>query len=446
MRSTRAPAISIATADTAPPRAWSFAPSRSTPSGTRCSPTRRTVEPSTEPREAELVDAFVGADALDLDVAEQLASLAPFGRGNPGIKLLVPGARVGDVRPMGEEGKHARFNLSTGTLSARGVAFNANGKLAAAQREPHDIAVRLEVNHWNGAVEPRAVLADTYARAPRDEDPHGHRCSSAPAEIWWGRFEAELGRDLAATANPAAAAEGQRRVLDARGSSAAARIAELLSSGGRVMVVAADAGRRSALAEPGAIAGATAAACSCLRCPDGELTRLAADEDCNLLVTDWQSLDGAPGAATGFQHLVLVDPPSSVAQEAALAATGPGFAHRCWGSSAELAEMCWDAEWDLRGPLADVYRGLAGDELREEGLQTLLVGAARYGRSPEAAARAVRVLRELGLVGGCDEGDARTLRVVSSEQTKLELSAAYRAYLETHQEGLKFLQSRRAEP
>ena len=406
----------------------------------------RTVEPSTEPREAELVDAFVGADALDLDVAEQLAALAPFGRGNPGIKLLVPGARVGDIRPMGEEGKHARFNLSTGTLSARGVAFNANGKLAAAQREPHDIAVRLEVNHWNGAVEPRAVLADAYARAPQEGERHGHRCADAPGGLWWARFEAELERDLAA-AEPAVAVDpGERRVLDARGASATARVAELLSSGERVMVVAADAGRRSALTEPGAIAGATAAACACLRCPEGELTRLAADEDCNLLVTDWHSLAGAPGAAAGFQHLVLVDPATGAGGEAALAATGPGFAHRCWGGSAELAEMCWDAEWDLRGALADVYRGLGEDELREDELRKLLVGAARYGRSPEAAARAVRVLRELDLVGGCDDGAARALRVVSSEQTKLELSGAYRAYRETHQEGLRYLQSRRAEP
>ncbi|MFN8112433.1 MAG: single-stranded-DNA-specific exonuclease RecJ [Solirubrobacterales bacterium] len=406
----------------------------------------RTVEPSTEPREAELVDAFVGADALDLDVAEQLASLAPFGRGNPGIKLLVPGARVGDVRPMGEEGKHARFNLSTGTLSARGVAFNANGKLAAAQREPHDIAVRLEVNHWNGAVEPRAVLADAYARAPQEDERHGHRCAEAPGDLWWGRFEAELGRDLAARPAPASNGTGERRILDARGASATARIAELLSSGERVMVVAADAGRRSALADPGAISGVTAAACSCLRCPEGELVRLAADDECNLLVTDWHSLAGAPGAAEAFQHLVIVDPPTDAGADAVLAATGSGFAHRCWGRSAELAEMCWDAEWDLRGPLADVYRGLAGGELGDDDLLALLVGTARYGRSPEAAARTVRVLRDLELVSGCDDGDARTLRVVSSEKTKLELSDAYRAYLETHQEGLKYLQSRRAEP
>ncbi|HWO48710.1 MAG TPA: single-stranded-DNA-specific exonuclease RecJ [Solirubrobacterales bacterium] len=407
------------------------------------------VEPSTEPREAELVDAFVGAESLDLDIAEQLATLAPFGQGNPGIKLLVPGARVGDVRPMGEEGKHARFNLRTGTLSARGVAFNANGKLAAAEREPHDIAVRLEVNHWNGAVEPRAVLADAFAREPSPDggESHGHRCAAAPDELWWGRFAAELEREPAAAAANGSREGEERRVLDARGASAVARIAELVSSGERVVVVTADGGRRSALAEPGAVAGAAGPACTCLRCPEGELTRLAAVEDCNLIVTDWQSLAAAPFAAAGFQHLVLVDPPSGAEWErAALRSSGAGFAHRCWGSSTELAEMCWDAEWDLRGPLADVYRSLLAAELSDEPLRKALVGTARYGRSAEAAARSVRVLRELGIVSGCDDGDARSLRVVSSEKTKLELSAAFRAYSEIHQEGLRYLQSRRAEP
>ena len=158
-----------------------------------------TVVPAEGLGEPDAIDAIVGAESLDLDVAEQLATLAPFGQGNPGIRLLVPGARVGDVRPMGEDGKHARFNLSTGTLSARGVAFNANGKLEAAQRSPHDIAVRLEVNHWNGAVEPRAVLADAFARDQDDgPDAEAHACGGAGAEEWWSRFGAELGRDPAA--------------------------------------------------------------------------------------------------------------------------------------------------------------------------------------------------------------------------------------------------------
>ncbi len=214
----------------------------------------RTVIPEEGLEEPEWIDAVVGAEALDLRVAEQLATLAPFGQGNPGIRLLIPGARVGDVRPMGQEGRHARFNLSTGTLSARGVAFNSNAVLEAAQREPHDLTVRLEVNHWNGGVEPRAVLSGAHGRSvPAGDAPaEDHACEgSAAAAWWWERFDLEIGRELpAAGAAPSpASAAGERRQIDARRGSAVARIAELLSSGGRVMVVSADAARRSALLE-----------------------------------------------------------------------------------------------------------------------------------------------------------------------------------------------------
>ncbi len=413
----------------------------------------RTVAPAEGIGEPDLIDAFVGAESLDLDVAEQLATLAPFGQGNPGVTLLVPGARVGDVRPMGQEGKHARFNLSTGSLSARGVAFNSNGKLEAAERAPHDIAVRLEINHWNGAVEPRAVLADAFVREPapaHGDGAGGHACPAGVAEAWWRRFAAELAAvpdAPAAATSPGDSARPSREVLDVRRTSATARMAELLSSGERVLVVAADGARRSALSEPGAIGGATEPSCVCLRCPEGELEARGENAACNLLITDWASLARAPGAAHGFQHLVLVDPPSQAGlQRIVTSATGAGYAHLCWGPSAELAELCWDAEWDLRGPLAEIYRGLSAGPVEGEDLRRLLAGSGRYGRSAEAAARAVRVLRELGLAEGAEGEDSRLLCVVSSERTALERSGAYGACSDTHQEGRRYLQSQRAEP
>ena len=53
---------------------------------------------------------MIGGAGLGLDLAEELERLAPFGMGNPGVRLLVPSARVEDVRAMGE-GKHSRFSL-----------------------------------------------------------------------------------------------------------------------------------------------------------------------------------------------------------------------------------------------------------------------------------------------------------------------------------------------
>ena len=54
---------------------------------------------------------MVPGDALGTALAEELERLAPFGHGNPAPTLLVPAARVSEVRSMGEDGQHARFTL-----------------------------------------------------------------------------------------------------------------------------------------------------------------------------------------------------------------------------------------------------------------------------------------------------------------------------------------------
>ena len=118
---------------------------------------------------------------------------------------------------MGEEGRHARFRLGSGagTLRARGVAFNANGTLEAAQRQPHDLAVRLEVNHWNGAVEPRAVLAGSTRDGTVAERSHDCVARSGRRDWWWERFEAELARDSRRRGGAGQDAGRRTQVVDA---------------------------------------------------------------------------------------------------------------------------------------------------------------------------------------------------------------------------------------
>jgi single-stranded-DNA-specific exonuclease len=105
----------------------------------------------------ERVDAIVGGGELGMELAEELASLAPFGRGNPAVSLMVRDAVLRDVRPMGE-GKHARFTVESGGVHARAVAFGNDGKLGVAEEEPVEASFGLEVNEWNGVSEPRLVL------------------------------------------------------------------------------------------------------------------------------------------------------------------------------------------------------------------------------------------------------------------------------------------------
>jgi single-stranded-DNA-specific exonuclease len=113
----------------------------------------------------ERVDAVVGGEELGMALAEELQSLAPFGRGNPGVSLLVDDATFSDPRPMGE-GKHVRFTVASRGARARAVAFGTGGRLPVEDGEPVQATFKLEVNEWNGITEPRLVLRHARAAQP----------------------------------------------------------------------------------------------------------------------------------------------------------------------------------------------------------------------------------------------------------------------------------------
>ncbi len=116
----------------------------------------------------ERVDAVVGCDQLGMELAEELLSLAPFGRGNPGVSLLVADAVFSDLRPMGE-GKHVRFTVESGGARSRGVAFGTGGRLPVAEGEPAEATFTLEINEWNGVTEPRLLLRQVRAAEQSSE-------------------------------------------------------------------------------------------------------------------------------------------------------------------------------------------------------------------------------------------------------------------------------------
>jgi single-stranded-DNA-specific exonuclease len=117
----------------------------------------------------ERVDAVVSGPELGLGLAEELQSLAPFGRGNPGVSLLVTDATFTELRPMGE-GKHVRFSVESGGARARAVAFGTGGRLPVEEGEAAEATFTLEVNEWRGVTEPRLVLRHAkLAPSPLEE-------------------------------------------------------------------------------------------------------------------------------------------------------------------------------------------------------------------------------------------------------------------------------------
>jgi single-stranded-DNA-specific exonuclease len=360
------------------------------------------------------------------------------------VRLLVPSARVGDVQTMGE-GKHARFSLRSGSHRALGVVFGRSS-LGVPDDRPVDAAVKLEVNRWNGAEEPRVVLRHLYPLSAQPASAHACECSE---EEWWARFEVELRRDLDGwLAERVERPAGGRELVRSKGS-AASVLAELVSSGESVLAVCADASRRAALAS--GTAGLArfnggAALIACGRCGRDALGTLAERGEGGLALTDFVALAATPAIVEGFEHVVLVDPPPS-AREAALGRRPrpegpPGYLHPVWsGAEREFAELVLSEQLAQRSTVGSVYRTLreagavSGGELR-----AAFEGTRPHPRSPEVAARCLRVLSELGLVQGAPDGGSGIVGVVSSEGTKLEGSRAFQAYTARHQECLRFLE------
>ncbi len=134
-----------------------------------CAHAERVLEPA-DMVPVERVDAVVGGDQLGMELAEELQALAPFGKGNPGVALLLAGATFSDVRPMGN-GKHARFTVQSGGARSRGVAFGTGGGLPVAEGEIADVTFKLEVNEWNGVTEPRLVFRHVRSSEPQSTAP-----------------------------------------------------------------------------------------------------------------------------------------------------------------------------------------------------------------------------------------------------------------------------------
>ena len=356
------------------------------------------------------IDAVAPGDALGTALAEELERLAPFGHGNPAPTLLVPAARVGEVRSMGEDGQHARFTLSNGGSRARAVAFRtAARQLPTSEDERYDVAVRLELNEWNGTIEPRLVLR---ALCPTERAP----CAPArPQRPFLEEFEDALGPP-----DPVVPSGGRRWLRDRRGEGFAGVAGDLISSGERVLVVCADVSRRLDGLES-LVAGIAAR----VRTGDGHPCE-------GLAVTSWPELEADPSIAEPYAHLVALDPPAWPAGETLLAnAPGGGFAHLAWGEAeVEFALSVARRSLDMRTELVALYKELrSAGSLEGERLAGVLRGAGPHARTPAHAARLVTVLSEVGLVA-VEPGPA--LRMLEAHRTELERSSTYMRALERY--------------
>ena len=377
-------------------------------------------------RPLERVDALVPGDALGMELAEELERLGPFGQGNPCPTLLVPAARLGGVAAMGEDGQHARLTVRGGGAIARAVAFRTTAaSLAAARDAPHDVAVRLELNEWNGTVEPRLIVRGMCPTEPG-------RFEELGAEPFWEAVEREL---RGAPPEPALA-PASRRIRERRGEGFAGVAGELIATGESVAVVCADLARRRATLE--SLIGGLAAGVDV----EGGAPRPG--------ILEWDALARDPGLARPYAHLVALDPPAEPGgRELLAAAPGPGdaaFAHLAWGpAEVEFALAVARDRFELRPALEDFYTALRDrGTLSGAELETALRGQGRHPRPATVCGRMLCVLTQLRLA----EYDAaeRSCRALPAARTSLELSPAYRLCAERLAEATALLHAEQAQP
>jgi single-stranded-DNA-specific exonuclease len=125
--------------------------------------------------EVVTVDAVVSARDLTLDLAEELARLAPFGLGNPDVTLLVAATEAVTPSTVGE-GKHLRFRVRQhGRDAGSAIAFGQGSQLDRLRAVGlFDVAFRLKENHWNGTVAPQLVVRRIFDAIDGYEELRSH--------------------------------------------------------------------------------------------------------------------------------------------------------------------------------------------------------------------------------------------------------------------------------
>ncbi|MGA7434427.1 MAG: single-stranded-DNA-specific exonuclease RecJ [Solirubrobacterales bacterium] len=382
-------------------------------------------------------DLIVGGEEIGLPLAEDLARLAPFGQGNRPITLLVPGARICDVREIGD-GKHAKFSLNSGGHRAAGICFGRTS-FGVGEDDPVDVAAELSVNHWNGSVEPQVKLEEVFPVQTSAEPAPG--LASCEPEEWWRRFEAaHAGERVSAPARPDGAARQQFGADGPPG----VRLADLISSGESVAIGTVDASRRwrDLGGGPGLKRFHDSATVGGLweGSPEREIQEALSADYHSVLVFDYSLLASSPALVSGFEHVAMLDPAYSPVHLEDLL-DGYGLLHRLYGpDEMGFAERVVGARFDLKARLRQLFLKLRdADRLRGDLLREVLSGPEESPCPPELAASMLRVFEEVNLVQSEGLGDARVVSIVSSEKVNLEDSPVFAHHAELCKEHLEFL-------
>jgi single-stranded-DNA-specific exonuclease len=390
-------------------------------------------------------DAILRGDDISADTATALASLGPFGSGNPRPRLIVVDAAVQQVN-VTRTGSHLRCVVEVDGAKARAIGFGMGERADDLRTEPgrRILGVQLRIDEWQGALRPEFQLdrigGGEAARGPSPvcgpDCPQrldwrvgvGEGAAGSPAEVQRA-ISTRAAHNGGLSSASQASALPSRLACDLRGGSGRlAAVAQVLATGESAVLLTCSAAQ--CLEELGAALPLADLARDRLQCM-GRGCVVASGEQLDgrgATVVEWDVAVTQPFLLEKT-HVVAVDPPyraEHVELLRELAAAG-AHVHLCYGdeqrsSTARLLKYLVHP----RFAMVCVYRALTKRPKEEDTARAAAELAWQEGRvvlGDEAFGRAVELVAALDLEQVGDGGakiDLATVPLYAEAEAEYE--------------------------
>ncbi len=356
-------------------------------------------------------DAILRGEDINSDAATALATLGPFGSGNPRPRLVVVDAEISQPE-VTRTGGHLRCLVDVEGVRARAIGFGLGDKLTSLRNSPRRraLGVQLRNNEWQGNLKPEFQLENVGGPVTEDDQPRGcgpdcpHREDALPSAVTDHAGAPSAAREPSQRAlprNTQLRVAATRDLRDDAGRTAA--LGQVLATGERVVLLV--------CSVPHTLSD-LAARIPFADLADGEID--CAAKGCwpsstvlsngrRVLVAEWDVAIREPALARSRTHAVVLDPPYRPEHSALIRSLADGGVrvHLLYGDlerkrTAKLLRYLVHPRFAMVCVYRALTRGASGREVHRAAAE-LAWGEGHVVLSEQDLARASEVLSQLGL-------------------------------------------------